>query len=471
MPTYAARGDDSREETVKRKPLTDKAIANGLQEHFAFDDVLQFRKLTVEVNEGIARLRGDVASLFEKNRAASLAGTLRGVRAVVNEVRIKPTARDDAEIREAVRDALSAAPATKIVKLSVQVDNGHVTLAGTADSYAEKVLAREVSGTVRGVTKVSNEIAVQAKDKRPDEALQTEIKRRLQSDLWVTDDLIRVEVADGKVTLRGVVGNVAEKRVAELDAYVAGVKEVDVSELVVDSDATHVARRARKISAPKLGEAVDAVKDALRYDPRVSSEDIHVKLEAGVIQLTGTVGTLAAKQAAEQDALRTRHVASVDNQLEIRAATPSQEGAAKATIGAALARDVYVSESEITVAVADGVATLTGTAVSRVGKTRAAKLAEEAPGISSVDNQLRIATKSKPRTDLEIKYGISNRLYWNPVIDEIEVTVIVVDGEATLTGEVDDRSSFDAASRAAREAGANRIHNRLLIRELPGAAQ
>ena len=448
-----------------RTLLSDAEIATGLSEQLTFDDVLRLRKINVEVKEGIALLNGTVASLFEKDRAVAVAETIRGVRAVVNRIKIDQAPRDDAELLFDVRAALKAAPATESGDLSVDVHDGHVTLSGTADSHAEKLVAEQVAKTVRGVGDVANDITIQVDKDRPDQELKTEIKRRLQSDTWVRDDLIRVDVKNGTVTLSGTVGSVSQKYVAEVDAFVAGVEHVDASQLEVDSEAVHDVRRARKHTAPRHDETIDAVKDALRYDPRVASQDISVAFRAGTIHLTGTVNTLSAKRAAEQDALRTRYVARVDNRLEVQAAPKEAEANAAAAIEAALARDIYVADDDIAVEVAGGLARLTGSINLKTGKQRAESIAEGVRGITSVDNQLTIVESTKPPTDLQIRYGIRNRLYWSSTVDDSDITVLVSDGAATLNGEVDDRAAFDSATQAALNAGASEVNNRLIIRE------
>lgn len=453
------------QQSDQRRPLSDKAIRKGLSEHMKFDDVLHRRQIDVEVKEGIALLGGSVASLFEKDRAVAIAETIRGVRAVVDQITLEHPQRNDKEIRADVIAALQADPATEASDVRVSAENSSIVLEGTSDSHIEKILCGQAARSVRGVRRVANNIKVKVDHNRPDDELRTEIIRRLQSDLWVTDDLIRVEVQDGKVTLTGVVGSVSQRNCAELDSWVPGIRNVDVRQLEVDARTVDQSRRQREVKTPRFGETVAAVRDALKYDPRIRADGIEVSLEAGVIRLMGQVNTLAAKRAAEKNAERTRSVARVDNQLVVIATSKEQETKAAAAVRGALARDIYVSDGDIEVTVNDGVAKLSGTINSRTGQQRAETIAESVSGITSVDNQLKVADNSKPPTDLQIKYGVKNRLYWSSFINDRSVTVIVEDGRVSLTGMVDDQVALQEATRAAREAGATEIDNRLLVRD------
>lgn len=448
--------------------LPDSTIRKGLEEHLSFDDVLRLRDISVQVTEGIALLNGTVASLFEKERAIALTETIRGVRAVIDHIKVEVSGRSDADISEDVVAALQADPATESKNIQTSVDSGQVKLSGTADSYVEKKLSGQVAKSVRGVRAVDNQIKVQYVEQRPDAELQAEIVRRLQSDVWVIDDLIRVKVHEGKVSLTGVVGSVSQRNVATVDAWVSGVSEVDASGLEVDSDAVSEARRQRKYIVPRWGQITNAVRDTLKHDPRINSQGITVHLDAGVIQLDGQVNTLAAKRAAEQDALRTRFVSRVDNRLVVIAATKERETKAESAVKAALARDIYVSDDKIEVAVNDGTVRLKGTINSKTGKQRAETIAESVVGITSVVNELQVISDIKPPTDSQIKYGVKNRLFWSSLVDDGNVTVIVDEGRVTLTGTVDDRAAFAEATRAAIEAGATDVENRLVIREMAG---
>ena len=65
-------------------------------------------------------------------------------------------------------------------------------------------------------------------------------------------------------------------------------------------------------------EISDAIQRAFKYDPRLLSFKTEVHVEKGVVTLTGNVGHLAAKEAAERTARYTIGVRHVKNNLRVR---------------------------------------------------------------------------------------------------------------------------------------------------------
>ena len=73
-------------------------------------------------------------------------------------------------------------------------------------------------------------------------------------------------------------------------------------------------------------------------------------MEKGAVTLTGDVGTLAAREAAERDARHTIGVRTVDNHLRVRwADKPPTDGQIADFTRAALKRDAYVERHNIIV--------------------------------------------------------------------------------------------------------------------------
>ena len=66
-------------------------------------------------------------------------------------------------------------------------------------------------------------------------------------------------------------------------------------------------------------------------------------------------------------------------------------------------------------------------------------------------------------SDSVIKEEIQDELWWSPFVDRDDVHVTVEDGVATLTGFVDSRSEYHAATENAYEGGAIWVDNDLVI--------
>ncbi len=197
--------------------------------------------------------------------------------------------RTDAQISTDIVMALATDRATESYEIDVAVNDGVVTLTGTVESFAEKELAAKVAKGVRGVTGLTNDIDIDYEVERSDAEIKADIEKTLQWDTLVDDGLIDVQVDNGQVRLTGTVGSAAEKRQARYDAWVAGVESVNVEGLDVDRWARDEELRKDKYVAKSADEIKDAVKDALLFDPRVSSFDVSVDVVGSTVTLRGTV--------------------------------------------------------------------------------------------------------------------------------------------------------------------------------------
>ena len=326
---------------------------------------------------------------------------------------------------------------------------------------------------------------------RSDADIKADIGRQLRWDARVDHALLGIDVEGGQVTLSGIVGSAAEKRIAVSDAWVAGVKAVDAAGLDVQKWARDPELRRDKYAVTSDEAIREAVKDALLYDLRVTSTNVTPEVQDGVVTLRGTVATLAAKRAAAQDARHTVGVSRVENQLTVRPPTSPAADALANEVRQAVARDPYLKLSEIHVHVDNGSVYLSGAVDSNFEKARADNVAAGVPGVLAVNNNLgvmkgydalvynpyvdegygydypwyRLPASGDPRqTDAEIREEIQGELWWSPFVDAEAVGVAVENGVATLTGSVDSWSEWNAAIANAYEGGARRVVDKLLVK-------
>jgi osmotically-inducible protein OsmY len=104
---------------------------------------------------------GGTASWQHQREAAGLAvGSLRGVRAVINDIDLHP-ASSYPELTVAIRAALVASAQREGEHLTVTRDEtGAITLRGTVRSCAERRQAEQVCWSTPGVTAVSNDLDI-----------------------------------------------------------------------------------------------------------------------------------------------------------------------------------------------------------------------------------------------------------------------------------------------------------------------
>jgi Flp pilus assembly secretin CpaC len=93
---------------VQGKPaLSNVSITDAVEDELQLDQAVPAYEINVAAVDGIVTLSGSVDNLLAKERAARIARTVKGVRAVVNKIQvIPPLLRSDGEIREEVNDAL-----------------------------------------------------------------------------------------------------------------------------------------------------------------------------------------------------------------------------------------------------------------------------------------------------------------------------------------------------------------------------
>ena len=122
--------------------LTNQAISDKIEEELTFDPGVNSTQVYVFTRDGIVTLNGQVNNLLAKERAVRIADTVKGVRAIVDEIKVVPSViREDIAIGDDVRDALLQDPATESFQIMASVSDGKVTLDGTVDSYQERDLA------------------------------------------------------------------------------------------------------------------------------------------------------------------------------------------------------------------------------------------------------------------------------------------------------------------------------------------
>lgn len=466
------------------------AVANELLE----DEIVQGYLVDVSVEEGIVTLSGTVDNLATKRRATLIAETVRGVRSVINDLTVSPTGLEDDEIQQRVQATLITDPAADAYDIETTVSDNTVRLEGEVTSWHEKRLAAKIAASVAGVQAVENDIEVAYETTRGDREIKEDIMGTLRWDALVDDGMVRIQVDDGFVTLKGTVGSAAEKRRAIHDAWVAGVHDVDAGELKVERWARDQDMRKDKYVPKSDEEVAQAITEALVRHPRTSDFDIRVTVDEGIVTLQGTVDNLKAKRAAAMTARHTVGVWRVKNYLKVRPGTPSDEQLEE-QVAERLAWNPRVQEYDINVKVKNGVVTLDGTVNSYHEKAEADDVAARVYGVVEVENKLNVNDDisgyaedpyideswemynyewyyvphrgATNKSDWEIKEDVHDEFFWSPFVDGSDITVKVDDGIVTLEGTVENMGERMRAAENALEAGASAVDNDLKVKYGP----
>jgi len=140
--------------------MSDYDLERSITEELQWDPKLDSKAIAVSSYYGEVTLRGTVGSFREKRDAGTAARRVHGVRSVANQLNVRPLTRhgrSDADLRGAVLRALhydSLIPDT----IDAAVDDGWVTLTGTAEWQYQRDEASYVAGNVPGVFGVDDEV-------------------------------------------------------------------------------------------------------------------------------------------------------------------------------------------------------------------------------------------------------------------------------------------------------------------------
>lgn len=444
--------------------LSDSRIQNAVESELLLDPGVPSDRIDLIVNEGIATLSGSVDNILAQDRAVSLAQSIKGVRSVVNQIEVEPILRTDFQIRQDIEAAMVSDPAVESFEVDATVLNGHVTLTGEVESWAEQQLAIGTAKSVSGVRSVTDEIEVNAKFDRTDTEIQRDVEGRLASSTQVDSSLIVVTVQDGVVKLTGAVGSASEKAMAQTVAWTVGAKAVDTDQLEVKWWAHDEMKRNSLIADIDDEKIEDAIEDAWLYDPRVNSFEVTASSTNGKVAITGEVDNLAAKWAAARDARNTHGVWRVTNLIRVRTTEFRSDEEVAEDIRAALRRDPYVDRFDVEVDVIHGRAYLSGSVGTEFELNQAQTIAGMVQGVYHVVNNIDVYTPVRRLADdLEIKDQVESELFWSPFVDSDDIEVVVDKGEVTLTGSVDSWSEYRTATENAYEGGAVLVDNELIV--------
>ena len=216
-----------------------------------------------------------------------------------------------------------------------------------------------VAGPVRRVWAGPQQAATPAAAKVDDGTLQSQISANLRKDVTIAARHIDVEVHEGLVTLKGVVGTAGEKARAAQLATVRGVTEVR-NALVVDAAAAKTTADKAIDATTRAGEKTA---DATKTTARTTGE-----------QTKEIVGTAEKK---------TKEIVSATGE----AITDSW---ITAKVKAKFFDETVLKGSDISVETNDHVVTLKGTVASSAARARASAIAEGTEGVTRVVDRLTV---------------------------------------------------------------------------------
>ena len=138
---------------------TDSDIAEAALNALKWNTLVPEDRISVVVTNGVVRLDGNVDWQYQKDVAGRAVRDLLGVKAVTNNVVVKPHVKS-ADVSEKIEAAFKRSAEIDARRISVAVENGKVILSGNVHSWSERREAERAAWAAPGVILVDDRLTI-----------------------------------------------------------------------------------------------------------------------------------------------------------------------------------------------------------------------------------------------------------------------------------------------------------------------